>query len=100
MIGLLEGEILTVRQKIDQLDLQCNGVVNINVQVLDKTQIIYTFNPSQFQSYFNGFYGTNAFTSYSSYYKDVSTKNQIFYGYNIFSDQWANAYGAPYISDI
>ena len=97
MIAILEGEVLVVRQKIDQLDLQCNGVININVQVLDTKDIMYSFNSTQFQSYFNGFYGIDAYSNFVSSNKNPAVS---LYGYNIFSDQWASTYGRPYLSDI
>lgn len=99
MISILESEVSIIRQKIDQLDLQCNGVIDIKIQVLDSNDIVYTFNPTQFQSFFNGFYGINAYSNFVSAYKE-NNQNLSLYGYNIFSDQWAQLYGRPYESDV
>ena len=70
MISILESEVSIIRQKIDQLDLQCNGVIDIKIQVLDSNDVVYTFNPTQFQSFFNGFYGINAYSNFVSAYKE------------------------------
>lgn len=99
MINLLSKELGNIRQKIDQLDLQCNGVIDIKINVLTSNELVYTFNPTQFQSYFNGFYGINAYANFIQVYKDVSGPLNV-YSYNIFSDQWAQTYGKPYESDV
>lgn len=99
MIVLLSGEVKNIRQRIDQLDLQCNGVVDIKVTSLTSNDLVYNFNPTQFQSYFNGFYGINAYSNFIQVYKDVAGPLNV-YGYNIFSDQWAQTYGKPYETDV
>jgi ribosomal protein L9 len=98
MIIRLEREVLIVRQKIDQLDLQCNGVIDVKIEVLDTNDIVYTFNPNNFESYFNGFYGINAYSNFVAQYQGV--RPSTLYGYNMFSDQWANLYGRPFQSDL
>jgi hypothetical protein len=90
---------LIIRQKIDQLDLQCNGVIDVKINILESNDLVYTFNPTQFQSYFNGYYGVNAYTSFASTYKNTTSPSSL-YGYNIFSNQWAQIYGQPYQSDV
>jgi predicted nuclease with TOPRIM domain len=99
MIVLLNGEVRNIRQRIDQLDLQCNGVIDIKVISLTSNDLVYTFNPTQFQSFFNGFYGINAYSNFIQVYKNVAGPLNV-YGYNIFSEQWAQSYGKPYETDV
>lgn len=47
MIKLLNNEIPTIREKIDQLSLQCNGLNNVDTEVID-SKLVLKFQPSDF----------------------------------------------------
>lgn len=100
MILLLENEVLGIREKIDELDLQCFGDVTLNVQVLNSNELLFSFNPNQFESFFNGFYGIDAYSNFISSQPAAVTSGQDLYGYSIFSPQWINTYGGSFGSDI
>lgn len=100
MITLLTNELPNIRYKIDQLDLSCNGVINITVQNLGTDLISYVFTPIQFQTYFTSYYGQSAFQQYTNQNQVNSISNITLYPYNIFSTQWSNQYGACFSNDV
>lgn len=100
MIVLLQNEVLGIRSKIDQLDIQCFGEVDINVEVLVNNELMISFTPTEFESFFNGFYGIDAYSNFISEVPSAQANNQDLYVYNIFSNQWAEAYGQPFASDV
>jgi hypothetical protein len=99
MISILSEQVVIIRQRIDQLELKCQGIDNILVEVTEKKDIVYTFSATQFQSYFNGVYGINAYSNFVSTNSPLNP-NLALYSYSIFSDQWGNAFGSPYGNDF
>ena len=68
--------------------------------MLNSNSILYSFSPTQFQSYFNGFYGIDAYTNFLSIHRNADRNNLGLYGYSIFSPEWTRLYGKSFDRDV
>jgi len=96
-IASLNSTIPALKQQIDYVKFNCNGVVNYTVSTLNGT-ITYTFSSSVFSTYITNEYGLPNSNAASAFLGPISkvTLTPI----TIFTPAWVDLYGASFTKDI